>query len=92
VVGNDLFLESTASYQVAQQSAGSEHLSVSEQTLRYRLRDRGLLVSTDPGRQMLSVRRTLGGCVRQVIHLRANDIMVPDLDQPSAERDDNVKN
>ena len=85
VLGDDLFLESTAAYQVAQQSAGSERLSVSEQTLRYRLRDHGLLVSTDPGRQMLLVRRTLGGCARNVLHLRAKDIMLPDLYHRSAE-------
>jgi hypothetical protein len=42
---------------VAQQLAGAERLAVSERTLRSRLRERGLLVSTDVGRKMLTVRR-----------------------------------
>jgi hypothetical protein len=48
---------------------------VSEQTLRHRLRERGLLVSTDVGRQMLTVRRTLEGCPRQVLHLKVSDLV-----------------
>ena len=57
VAGSDLYLEPEASYQVAQQLAGAERLAVSERTLRSRLRERGLLVSTDVGRKMLTVRR-----------------------------------
>ena len=30
-------------------------------------------MSTDVGRQMLTVRRTLEGCPRQVLHLRVGD-------------------
>ncbi|MGD1092897.1 MAG: hypothetical protein ABSB35_13025 [Bryobacteraceae bacterium] len=41
----------------------------------HRLRERGLLVSTDVGRQMLTVRRTLEGCPRQVLHLKAGDLV-----------------
>ena len=48
---------------------------MSEQTLRHRLRERGLLVSTDVGRQMLTVRRTLEGCPRQVVHLKVSDLV-----------------
>jgi hypothetical protein len=73
VVGNDLFLESTAAYQVAQH--GPERLPVSEQTLRHRMHEHGLLASVDAGRQMLLVRRTLAGCARQVLHLRASDLV-----------------
>ena len=73
VVGDDLFLESTAAYQVAQQ--GIDRLPVSEQTLRHRMREHGLLASTDAGRQMLLVRRTLAGCARQVLHLRVSDLL-----------------
>jgi hypothetical protein len=75
VAGIDLYLEPAASYQVAQQLAGGERLAVSEQTLRCRLREHGLLVSTDVGRQMLTVRRTLEGCPRQVLHLRVGDLV-----------------
>ena len=73
VVGDDLFLESTAAYQIAQQ--GSDRLPVSEQTLRHRMREHGLLASIDAGRQMVLVRRTLGGCTRQVLHLKAIDLV-----------------
>jgi hypothetical protein len=44
VAGSDLFLDPAPSYQVAQELAGSERL-VGEQTLRHRLRERGLLAS-----------------------------------------------
>src|ERR1019366_9763394 len=64
VAGSELYLDSWASYQVAQQAAGVERLAVSEQTLRHRLRTRGLLASIDVGRQTLLVRRTLEGCPR----------------------------
>ena len=74
VARSDLFLEPAASYQVAQQAAGLERLPVSEQTLRHRLREHGLLASIDVGRQMLLVRRTLQGCPRQVLHLKANEL------------------
>ena len=77
VTGADLYLEPTASYEVAQTVAGTERLSVSEQTLRQRLREQGLLASIDAGRQMLQVRRTLGGRPRQVLHLRTSDVLLP---------------
>jgi hypothetical protein len=70
VAGGDLFLDPGASYQVACDLAGSERL-VGEQTLRHRLRERGLLASVDAGRQMVQVRRTLEGHPRQVLHLKA---------------------
>ena len=74
VAKGDLFLEPTASYQVAQRMAGADRLPVSEQALRHRMRERGLLVSIDVGRQMLMVRRTLEGCPRQVLHLNASQL------------------
>jgi hypothetical protein len=74
VARSDLFLEPAASYRVAQQAAGMERLPVSEQALRHRLRERGLLASIDVDRQMLLVRRTLEGCPRQVRHLKASEL------------------
>jgi hypothetical protein len=59
---------------VVQQAAGVERLLVSEQTLRHRLREHGLLASVDVGRQMLLVRRTLEGRPRQVLHLKASEL------------------
>ena len=51
-----LFLDPAVSYRMAQEIAGTEHIPVSEQTLRQRLRQRGLLASTDAGRGMVSDR------------------------------------
>jgi hypothetical protein len=77
VRGRDLFLEPVLSYQVAQELGGSERLTISAQTLRRRLGQRGLLVSTDAGRQMVLVRRTLEGRPRQVLHLAASALVAP---------------
>jgi hypothetical protein len=71
----DVFLEPAISYQMAQQVAGRERLAVSEGSLRHCLRTRGLLASVDIGRQMLVVRRTVEGHPRQLLHLRADDLM-----------------
>jgi len=71
LVGSDLFLDSAASYDVAQQMAAADPIQASEQTLRHRLRERGYLASVDSGRQMVQVRRTLEGTSRQVLHLKA---------------------
>ena len=77
VVGSDLFLDPAISYQVVQEMAGTERILVSEQTLRQRLRQLGLLASVDAGRGMVQVRRTLEGRPRQVLHLRATDLVGP---------------
>jgi hypothetical protein len=76
--GSDLFLEPVASYQAAQKVAGPEHFVVSQQTLHRRLRERGLLASTDGGREMVQVRRTLEGSPRQVLHMRSSDLAEQD--------------
>jgi hypothetical protein len=75
VAGSDLYLDSSASYQVAQQADGLERLAVSEQTLRRRLHGHGLLVTTDVGRQTLLVRKTVEGGPRHVLHLKASDLV-----------------
>jgi hypothetical protein len=74
VIGSDLFLAPGDSFHVAQGVAGTERLSVSQQALHHRLRESGLLASIDQGRQMVQVRRTIGGKPRQVLHLRARDL------------------
>jgi len=50
-------------------------VKISEQTLRHRLHQRRLLATVDAGRQMLLVRRTLEGRPRQILHLRASDLI-----------------
>jgi hypothetical protein len=75
VAGSDLYLDSSASYRVAQQAAGLDRFVASEQTLRRRLHGQGLLVSIDTGRQTLLVRKTLEGCPRHVLHLKASSLV-----------------
>ena len=75
IAGSDLYLDSSASYQAAQQAAGLDRFVASEQTLRRRLHGHGLLVSIDTGRQTLLVRKTLGGCPRHVLHLKASALV-----------------
>jgi len=70
IAGDDLYLEPAASYETALRAG---NLAVSQQQLRQRLRERGLLASVDIGRNMLVVRRTLAGHPRQVLHLRADN-------------------
>jgi hypothetical protein len=69
--GGDLFLEPTASYQVAQALAGSERLPVSQQTLHHRLRESGLLVSLDKSRKTRrDSSRLRGPCPRAALAAR----------------------
>ncbi len=74
VTGSDLFLDPETSYRVTQAFAGAERLTLSHQTLNRRLRESGLLESVDSGRKMVQVRRTLEGCQRQVLHLKAMEL------------------
>jgi hypothetical protein len=75
--GDSLFVEPRISYRVAKAELGEVAIAVSEQVLRQRLRARGLLQSVDAGRHMLSVRRTLGGRLRQALHLNASAMALP---------------
>ncbi|HEY7154771.1 MAG TPA: DUF927 domain-containing protein [Gemmataceae bacterium] len=76
VEGDDLYLEPEASFAEAQELARhqGDSLPVSSRTLWRRLHERSLLASCDDRRQRYTVRRTLGGVRRYVIHLRANSI------------------
>ena len=74
---DDIYLEPAATYrlvQLAGRDAG-EVLAVSEQTLKKRLREKGLLKSTDPKREMLTVRRTIGGTSKDVLHFSRATIL-----------------
>jgi hypothetical protein len=61
---------------VAQREAqGGEALTVGAQTLRKRLKEKGLLASVSESRQTLLVRRTLEGLKdRSVLHLRLSSL------------------
>ena len=85
IEGDDLFLNSPAAYEVAQKMAGAvgDGIAVSEQTLKKRLKDKGLLASTEPERGRLTVRKTLEGTRREVLHLRAKALMPREPSQSS---------
>jgi len=80
VQSDDLYLESDAAFAEAQQLGreGGEALSVTLQTLKKRLKEQGLLASTESigGRERLEVRRTLEGTRRSVLHLRSSTLVV----------------
>ena len=89
-VGEDgLYLEPEASFAAAQKQGrdSGDALVVSGRTLHKRLHECGLLISTDDKRQVLTVRRTLGGSRRAVLHVRSGFLSPPTEkpDQPDHE-------
>lgn len=88
VEGDDLYLEPTASYRVAQVAGRDvgEVLAVSPQTLKKRLHEKNLLASVDRARKTLTIRRTLGGSSKDVLHFLRSTL----LPESPTEEDDNV--
>jgi hypothetical protein len=76
----DVLLEPDASYAEAQELARlqGDSLTAQPRTLWRRLRERGLLASWDAARETLTVRRTLGGQRRDVLHLRTSCLSADD--------------
>jgi hypothetical protein len=75
--GEDLYLESEAAYAEAQSLAreGNEPLPVGKTTLHKRLHERGILASTGPTRGTLTVRKTLAGRRREVLHIHSQSVL-----------------
>lgn len=71
VPGDQVYLDSDAAYAAAQKLGHEigDRLAITPQTLRRRLNEAGVLVSTDASRQVLTVRRSLEGQRRDVLHL-----------------------
>lgn len=71
--GEDLFLDPNAAYRVAQEVASStgDSLSIGPRTIAKRMHERGLLLSTNDQRGKLTVRHTLQGSRRDVLHVRS---------------------
>ena len=92
--GEDLYLDSTAAYrlvQVAGRDAG-EVLAVSEQTLKKRLHEKSLLAWVEGSRETLTVRRTILGSSKSVLHLLRETVLPEgrsesDTDDTSEDRD-----
>ena len=79
VDGEDIYLDPAAAFrqvQLAGKDTG-ETLPVTEQTLKRRLHEKGLLASVDGRRQTVTVRRTIAGATREVLHFR-RAIIFPD--------------
>jgi hypothetical protein len=84
VDGDELYIEPTVAYRLAQRAAreSGEALSVSEQTLKKKLHEKGLLASIDKPRGVLTVRRTLAASSRQVLHFNRG-LLLPE--EPEAD-------
>lgn len=82
VAGPDLYLDQNAAYKVAQDIASGtgDSLAISIRTLGKRLKERGLLATTDEARGKLTVRHTLAGSRRDVLHFKAATIQ--EIDRP----------
>jgi len=89
VDGDDLYIEPTVAYRLAQRAAreSGEALLVSEQTLKKRLHEKGLLASTDKPRGMLTVRRTLASSSQQVLHF-SRGLLLPEEPEVDQEGDE----
>jgi len=75
-----IYIEPTAAYQVVQIAGRDigESMSVSEQTLKKRLRERGLLASTDERRETITIRRVLAGSKKDVLHFLRDTLLPAD--------------
>ena len=62
-------------------AGGNDNIPVTQRTLHKRLNERGILVSCDQGRGKLTVRRTLEGKRRNVLHLLSDTLMAEETAQ-----------
>jgi hypothetical protein len=90
VDGEDIYLEPNAAYRVIQMMARdmNEPFAASEQTLKKRLSERGLLASVDTARETLTVRRTIAGSKKSVLHLLRSTLLP---EAPDDEEDNDVR-
>jgi hypothetical protein len=87
VEGTHLYLEPTAAYREAQVAGRDEGevLPVTTPTLNKRLHEKGLLASVDKKRQTLTIRKTVGGSSKSVLHLWRR-VLLPEM--PDGEQDE----
>lgn len=74
LLDGELYLEPEASFAAVQLFARDQNESfpITAATLRRRLKEKGALASTDAGRKKLTVRKTLQGERREVLHVTFN--------------------
>jgi hypothetical protein len=84
VSGQDVYLEIEAALKGAQAVGGAtgDPISLLPATLSKRIKDAGLLASTDPDGRHIEVRRRLSGARRRVLHFTADTLMPQDDEAP----------
>jgi hypothetical protein len=83
--GENLYLDPGAAFAEIQRLAGDqgEPLTVGQSTLHKRLNERQILASVDSRPGHLTVRRTIAGSRRSVLHLRAGQVLGVDSGGPT---------
>jgi len=84
VDGGDIYVEQTAAYGVVQimaRTTGSG-LAITLSTLNRRLHARKMLASVESGRETLTVRRSVLGSTKKVLHFRRDTIFPPSVADP----------
>jgi hypothetical protein len=78
---DNIYIEPSAAFQKVQAGARDtgETIGITEGTLRKRLNEKGFLASTEFARETLTVRRTIGGSSKSVLHFLRSTIL-PDED------------
>jgi uncharacterized protein DUF3854/uncharacterized protein DUF927 len=84
VEADDLYLDPRASFAAVQRFGrdAGEQVPITLQTVTRRMWERHLLVSREEIRETFSIRRTLEGKRRDVLHLRASVLTADEPDQP----------
>ena len=84
VDGEDLYLDPHAAFAAAQRFGkdGGEQIPIALHTLTRRLSEQKFLVSREEDRGVFTVRKTLGGKRREVLHLAAEVLTAQEPDQP----------
>ena len=74
---DNVYLEPAAAFRVVQMAGRDvgDVLAVSEQTLKKRLHEKGHLASIDGTRETLTVRRSIAGSTRSVLHLLRSTLL-----------------
>lgn len=82
---DDIYLEPSEAFRAVQLALRDigHALPVSESTLRKRLHEKGFLASVDPKRETLTIRRSISGMSKAVLHFRRDSVLpaVSDADE-----------